>query len=277
MTKKNKKEDDSISPSYVGKLFSWIFGILFILAGFGSFISEEIITGLILIIMAIVLLPPTYKLFKRKMNFELSKSIKTTILIVGFILLALTADTQTNSEIIDNSKDFANNNQYSEICNFVQSYQGEDSINATKEHFNINDVELNKALQYCVNIIRQKQAYDLEMNIENLTKEFSGLTEIQQKEKSENFKGQRIKTKIYVSKVDKASLSSQYVVMEMYNYPYNLIPHIKAFFPAEEKSNLLSLNEGDILIFSGEFVSYKEGYMTTTIEFTKSKFLGIQD
>ena len=117
---------------------------------------------------------------------------------------------------------------------------------------------------------------DLEMSMGEIFDTFSGLSEIQQEEKMRQFKGKRIKTPIYASKIDQASLSSQYVVMEMYEYPYNLLPHVKAFFPSGEKDKLLTANIGDAIIFSGEFVSYKEGGLTSTVEFTDSRFIGIE-
>ena len=49
----------------------------------------------------------------------------------------------------------------------------------------------------------------LEMTTEQIFDEFSDLSEIQIDEKIKEFKGKRIKTSIYVSKIDKASLSSQ--------------------------------------------------------------------
>jgi len=116
----------------------------------------------------------------------------------------------------------------------------------------------------------------LEMSTEEIFDMFDGLSEIQQKEKIKKFKGTRIKTSIFVDKIDKASLSSQYVVMEMYGSPYNSLPSAKAFFPSEEKNNLLQANIGDYLIFSGEFVTYHEGALASYIEFTKSKVIEIK-
>lgn len=118
--------------------------------------------------------------------------------------------------------------------------------------------------------------YDLEMSMGEIFDMFDGLSEIQQEEKIKVFKGKRIKTSIYVSKIDKASLSSQYVAMEMYLYPYSLSPYAKVFFPSEEKDKLLKANIGDILVFSGELVTYHEGALTSYIEFTNSKVIEIK-
>jgi len=118
--------------------------------------------------------------------------------------------------------------------------------------------------------------YDLEASTEDIFSLFGGLSELQQEEKIKELKGKRIKTSIYVSKIDKATLSTQYVVMEMHDYPYSLSPYAKAFFPNEEKDNLLNVNIGDTIIFSGEFVTYKERALTSYVEFTKSKFIEIK-
>ena len=118
--------------------------------------------------------------------------------------------------------------------------------------------------------------YDLEMSLEEIFDMFRGLSEIQQEEKIKEFKGNRIKTSIYASKIDQASLSTQYVVMEMYAYPYSLSPYAKAFFPNEEKDDLLRANIGDTIVFSGEFVTYKERALTSYVEFTDSKVLEIK-
>jgi hypothetical protein len=112
-----------------------------------------------------------------------------------------------------------------------------------------------------------------EMSMEEVFNLFNGLSEIQQKEKIEELKGKRIKTSIYASKIDQASLSTQYVVIEMYDYPYSSSPYAKAFFPNEEKDNLLKANIGDTIVFSGEFVTYHEGALTSYVEFTNSKFI----
>ena len=119
--------------------------------------------------------------------------------------------------------------------------------------------------------------YDLEMTIGEIVDTFSGLSDLQQEEKLKEFKGKRIKTSIYATDIGKASLSTQYLVKEMYDYPYSLSARVKAFFPSEEKDNLLTANIGDTIIFSGEFVSYRGSSLgTNKVEFTKSKFIGIE-
>ena len=84
-----------VKKSTLGKTISWIFGIILILAGLGAFISSSFVAGLTLLIMSAVLLPPVHKMFKDKMNFELSKKVKWTVIIIGIIIVGFTANTET--------------------------------------------------------------------------------------------------------------------------------------------------------------------------------------
>jgi len=114
------------------------------------------------------------------------------------------------------------------------------------------------------------QDYDLEIDIYELLDEFDVLTKLQQEEKVEELKGKRIKTSTTAYKITKASLSTQYVVMD--DDYFN--PSVKAFFLAEEKDRLLKVDIGDEITFIGELVTYKEGiYTSSYVEFTKSKLV----
>ena len=93
----------------LGGVLSWIFGMIFVLSGFGSFISSSFVAGITLLIMGAVLLPPMNEIFKEKMNFELSRGIKIAIIIIGFIIVGMTANTDTTSTTTANSQNVANN------------------------------------------------------------------------------------------------------------------------------------------------------------------------
>src|SRR3989338_5609357 len=113
---------------------------------------------------------------------------------------------------------------------------------------------------------------DIERTTAQISKEFSGLTDLQMEEKLKEFKGKRIKTSLYVDEISEAT-SSQYLVMEN---AYNSAA-IKAFFPSTEKETLLKVNREDTIVFSGEFVSYTKGsgYYANVIEFTNSRLIEI--
>ena len=81
----------------VGLIFSWMFGLLFALAGVVSVFSEPIL-GITMLVMSAVLLPPINKLVDRKWKFHLSGGIKTLVIIIGFFTIGLTTDTSNTVE-----------------------------------------------------------------------------------------------------------------------------------------------------------------------------------
>lgn len=94
----------------LGGILSWIFGVIFALAGLGAFTSSSFVAGFTFLIMGAVLLPPMNKLFKEKMNFELSTGIKIAVIIIGFVVVGMTMNTNTTPTKTDNSQ-VATNNQ----------------------------------------------------------------------------------------------------------------------------------------------------------------------
>ena len=95
----------------LGGILSWIFGVFFVLTGLGALTSSSFVAGLILLGMGAVLLPPLNKLYKDKMNFELSTGLKIAIIIIGFIAVGMTIDTDTTSTTTENSQIDTTSNQ----------------------------------------------------------------------------------------------------------------------------------------------------------------------
>ena len=90
-------KEKEVKKITLGGILSWIFGIIFALAGLGLFTSSSFVAGITLLIMGAVLLPPMNKLFKEKMNFELSKGIKIAVIIIGFVVIGMTMNTEESS------------------------------------------------------------------------------------------------------------------------------------------------------------------------------------
>jgi len=88
-----------------GLILSWVLGVLFA----GNFIVylllRQPIPTIASFVIAIVLLPPTNKIIKDKLNFELSRSLKITIVIIGIISMMFTGDVEKlNSLLEDDSR-----------------------------------------------------------------------------------------------------------------------------------------------------------------------------
>lgn len=76
----------------LGLILSWIFGIIWLFAGFIYLVGGSFIWGLVYLVMAMVIFQPANKILKEKWNIELSRSIKITVIIVGIIILMYTGD-----------------------------------------------------------------------------------------------------------------------------------------------------------------------------------------
>src|SRR3989338_6845529 len=103
--KKNKRVNNlskhEIKKITVGGIFSWIFGILFLLAGAGS-IATAPITGIIVVLCSAMIIPYFNKLIAEKFHFEISGGIKFLLVIVILITLGFSA---TNNESSITSQD----------------------------------------------------------------------------------------------------------------------------------------------------------------------------
>jgi len=67
------------------KILKWFIGITFVLGGIGTFF-ESFLTGLIFIILGLFILPPTYEIFAKKTNLNLSSKAKWfTVIIICII------------------------------------------------------------------------------------------------------------------------------------------------------------------------------------------------
>lgn len=118
----------------LGLVLSWIFGVLFGISGLTFLFTGSIVSGGSLILASLVLLPPVNKLVKDKWNFELSRGLKITLVIILFIIYAVSLsnsgtsgiDTSTPSNQPSTEGTQINNNQ--EQQNEPQTYKFGDKI-----------------------------------------------------------------------------------------------------------------------------------------------------
>ncbi len=103
-----KKETKKITLKLV---LAWIFSVLFIVGGFGSLISSTI-SGVLIILAGIIILPPFGKFLKKEANIEISGWLK---IIIVLVLLALAGSFLKESD--DNSNDISLNPQDNLVVN----------------------------------------------------------------------------------------------------------------------------------------------------------------
>ena len=86
----------------IGSYFSRSLGMLFFMACFGALMNPPpyILIAGIFLIMGLVLLPPTSKITKRRLNWEIKGGMKTIVVLVGFLFVCLVVpqvNLETNS------------------------------------------------------------------------------------------------------------------------------------------------------------------------------------
>jgi len=80
---------ENITNKSTGTILSWVFGAMLSFFGFIGFMASAFISGLMLFLMGLILLPPIGKFVETKWNFKLNALKKTTFLIVGFFIFGL--------------------------------------------------------------------------------------------------------------------------------------------------------------------------------------------
>ena len=82
----------------LGNIFSWIFGILFLLSGMGIMGSGAPVAGIIIILCSAMIIPYFNNLIAEKLNFKISGGVKFLLVIIIFIAMGF-GMANTTSEI----------------------------------------------------------------------------------------------------------------------------------------------------------------------------------
>lgn len=83
--------------SSLGPILGWIFGVLFAISGI-TFLFSQPLTGILLLILAAVLLPPAYKAIIEKFNISVPKHAKTIVVIALLVFVGLSSPSAENDE-----------------------------------------------------------------------------------------------------------------------------------------------------------------------------------
>lgn len=80
--------EDAPKRITVGLIVSWLLGILFGISGL-VLLFENPLAGLLLLLIAIVLLPPANRLMAKKMKFSLSRGLKLIVVVILLIVMGI--------------------------------------------------------------------------------------------------------------------------------------------------------------------------------------------
>lgn len=107
------KEKKEVKKITVGLIFSWIFGVLFLLAGTGT-VATSPIPGIIIILCSAMIIPYFNKLIAEKLNFEISGGIKFVLVIIIFVAIGFAASNDIASTDTTQQANTENNQQLEE-------------------------------------------------------------------------------------------------------------------------------------------------------------------
>lgn len=93
LDEKLKKEEKNRKLS-----LSWLFGVIFILAGIGYLADVLLREAFILLFMGVIILPPTSKIIDEKV-IKLSSKTKLIIIVIGLIVYAYAVNTSINTTL----------------------------------------------------------------------------------------------------------------------------------------------------------------------------------
>lgn len=81
-------------------VFAWFFGVVVGLAGVATLFSN-VIAGILFIISALIVLPPTYSFIKDKLHISLSKGLKIAIVLILFVIAGVTSSQHGSNTVSD--------------------------------------------------------------------------------------------------------------------------------------------------------------------------------
>ncbi len=134
------KEVKEVKKITLGLIFSWIFGILFILVGMGVIAQGSYVSGILIILCSAMIVPYFNKIVAEKFHFQISGGIKFALVIVIVILIGIAI---SHSSSVANSKTNVNTPTDKEE---VKTYSLGDSIQAGDFRWKITKVSTTKEI-----------------------------------------------------------------------------------------------------------------------------------
>jgi len=91
----------------LGLVLSWTLGVFFAIGGFGMLFTN-FFSGLLVLLVAVILLPPANKFIEKKLNFTLSTGLKIVLILVLLTLGGLMLNKSEDSTDLDTAVDDLN-------------------------------------------------------------------------------------------------------------------------------------------------------------------------
>ncbi len=98
------KETHEVKKITAGLIFSWIFGVLFLLMGVGVIITGGYISGVIIILCSVIIIPYFNQLILEKFHVELSGGVKWILVIIILVAFGFGISGSNQNIPVDQSK-----------------------------------------------------------------------------------------------------------------------------------------------------------------------------
>mgnify|MGYP006436841371 CR=1 FL=1 len=140
-------------------ILKWLFGITFLVSGFGSLFDTPIF-GLISITIGLFILPPSLKAIENKINYSFSTPIKFSIAIAGVLLMgvaAINSNQQQNKEankIVDKAKQEINKGNMDSAFAYIEKAKKQYTTSANNKAIKLeNEIEKSKNKDYAKEVL----------------------------------------------------------------------------------------------------------------------------
>ncbi|MES2223750.1 MAG: hypothetical protein V4469_02330 [Patescibacteria group bacterium] len=83
----------------LGSVFSWVFGVVMLLTAVSTIFTKPL-SGILFLLIAIIVLPPSNKLIKEKLHINLSRGLKVFLVLVLFVIIGTTSSSNVMPSVV---------------------------------------------------------------------------------------------------------------------------------------------------------------------------------
>lgn len=151
------RETHEIKKITAGLIFSWIFGVLFLLTGVGVIGTGGYISGIIIILCSAMIIPYFDHLIKEKFHIEISGGVKWILVIIIFVAMGFgmsnsTKDIQQSTQVDQSKVETVVGQDSSVNQKVVQNVPSTPTLNKKTEYIKtylkLEDVEVSEQNTY---------------------------------------------------------------------------------------------------------------------------------
>lgn len=102
MNNEEQNQNKAHTKITIGLVLSWGLGVLAAISGI-TLLFSQLLTGILMLLLAAVLLPPVNKFVADKLHFSISRGLKFVVVIILLGVIGATMSTDSNSNFNSNT------------------------------------------------------------------------------------------------------------------------------------------------------------------------------